>query len=157
MRKPNEKLFVSESSKTTMHKLNETNQYHFLLTHSLFPHSSTHTVGQWEDVDEDDALATAELTEARDKVIAQTKREERVQRGKRQLSEYAAAAVAGKKKKVKGGKEDGEEYGNGQDGKKSNPFETRQMELQEQKRRPGSAPVGAIKGKTGGGGRPSSS
>ena len=123
-----------------------------------FPLSLTNTVGQWEDVDEDDALATAELTEARDKVIAQTKKEERVQRGKRQLSEYAAAAVAGKKKKVKGPKEDGEEYGTGQDGEKSNPFETRQMELQEQKRRPGSAPVGV---KTGGGGarggRPSSS
>ena len=114
-------------------------------------------------MDEDEAAATAAVSEARDKALAETKWEERVQRGKRQLSEYAAAVVAGKKKKVKGPKEDGEEYGNGQNGggagkTKSNPFETRQMELQQQKRRPMSTPVG---GKTGGGGgargRPSSS
>jgi len=100
-------------------------------------------------MDEEEAAVTKEMNEARDKVIAQTKREERVQRGKRQLSEYAAAVVAGKKKKVKGQKEGGEVYeifehsGGGDGGKnKSNPFETRQMELQERKRGPGSAPVG---------------
>ena len=63
-------------------------------------------------MDEDEAVAINELSEARDRVIARTRRDERVQRGKRQLSEYAAAVVAGKKKKVKGQKEDEEGYEN---------------------------------------------
>ncbi|TFJ82051.1 hypothetical protein NSK_006717 [Nannochloropsis salina CCMP1776] len=93
-------------------------------------------VGQWEDVESHEQGGAGEVAyaqAARDRVLAQAERTERDEKEKRKLSEFAAAAIAGRKKRVRGARD----VSNGDEderGGKPNPFDLRQQELQKQPR-----------------------
>lgn len=93
-------------------------------------------MGQWEDVESHEQGGAEKVPyaqAARDRVLAQAERTERDEKEKRKLSEFAAAAIAGRKKRVRGARD----VSNGDEderGGKPNPFDLRQQELQKQPR-----------------------